>query len=248
MQLKLSFNCNEDLIFDENNIRVMQGFIYKKLQSIGAEHIHKDTYQYNDKVFRHFCFSDIVTEKDIITRDTVNYGKQFSFYFATALHEIIPNFCHALYESPIVYGHRLLICQDIQVVNSTFEGDSLNITTASPIVVDRTVHTDGRKKRLFYSPKASEFLPIVKKNLIDKHNSLHKDIIDDATLEIRNITNCHKIRKKYIKTTKNGRIQTPIIGYQFHCQLKGDKRLLQTALYCGLGSKNAQGFGYILKR
>ncbi len=247
MQLKLTFNCSEDLIFDENNIRVMQGFIYKKLHEIGASYIHAGVYQHNDKVFRHFCFSDILTD-NVHDGGDINYGKQFSFYFSTALHDIIPDFCDALFKTPIIYGHRTLCCCDIRVINSAICNSSINVITASPVVVDRTVHVDGRKKRHFYSPKASEFLPIVKKNLIDKYNSLHDDKIDDAVLTINNIKNCRKIRKKYIKTTKHKTIEIIIIGYQFNCQLKGDKRLLQTALYCGLGSKNAQGFGFVLKK
>ncbi len=246
MQLKLTFNCNQDLIFDENNIRVMQGFIYKKLQEIGASYIHAGAYQHNDKIFRHFCFSDILTAVDGGS-GTVNYGQQFSFYFATALREIVPDFCSALYKTPIVYRQRILKCCDIRVIDSTFERDSLSIITASPVVVDRTIHGDDKKRRYYYSPLASEFLPIVKKNLIDKYNSLHDDKIDDAELQISHVKNCRKVAKKYIKATKHKMFAIKITGYQFNCQLSGDNRLLTTALYCGMGSKNAQGFGYILK-
>ncbi len=248
MQLKLTFSCNEDLIFDENNIRVMQGFIYKKLQTIDAEHIHNDAYQCNDKVFRHFCFSDIETEHGFISGGTINYGKQFSFYFATGLHEIVPNFCNALYQSPIEYGHRLLTCRDIKVVDSTINDNSINITTVSPVVVDRTIHIDGKKKRHYYAPHAEEFMPIVKKNLIDKYQSLHNITIDNAELAMDDVKNCKKITKNYIKSSKYKVFKIKIVGYQFSCRLSGDVRLIKTALYCGLGSKNAQGFGYILKK
>ncbi len=246
MQLKLTFNCDQDLIFDENNIRVMQGFIYKKLQEIGASYVHAGTYQHNDKVFRHFCFSDIITE-NVIQNGVVNYDKQFSFYFATALQKIIPDFCNALYKTPLIYRQRTLYCSAINVVDSTLQDNTLNVQTASPVVVDRTVHNNGKKKRHYYSPNAAEFLPIVKKNLIDKYNSLHNDVINEAEFNIKNIKKGHRIAKKYIKMTKQKTIEITIIGYQFNCQLSGDQRLLKTALYCGLGSKNAQGFGYLLK-
>ncbi len=244
MQLLLKFTSNEDLIFDDNNIRVMQGFIYKKLSAIGADYIHDESYQYNNKVFRHFCFSDIVSRYDL-NKGLKNYHKDFLFYFSTSLDFLIPDFCEALYQEAIIYGHRELRCQSILIVDSSVNEEQIYIESKSPIVAEKTLFLeDGKKTRVSFSPFDTDFLQIIKSNLIAKHNSLYEDIIDDCDFFIDEITEYRLVEKKYVKANSRG---GNIKGYSIKCRLSGDKRLLKIALNSGLGARNAQGFGFIRK-
>ncbi len=244
MKLKLYFKNKGDIQTDQRTIRIMQGFLYQKLSEIGATYVHEDRFVAGSKTFRHFCFSDIKKNKAD--------NQLYSFYFATALDEIIPALCQNLYCKELYYGKQKLNCVNIEIVDSYLDLDNcpnsqtINITTLSPVVVDKTIH-QPKKRRYYYSPLDDEFLAICKKNLIDKYNSIHQEQITDAEFTIHKVENCQKISKKYIKPNKNKPIEIIIKGYCFNCQLAGDPRLLQIALNSGLGSKNAQGFGFIKK-
>ncbi len=237
MQLLLTFQSDNFITTDDKTIRIMQGFLYKKLADIGASYIHHETYSSNSKVFRHFCFSDLICKDN-----------NYHFYFSSALDDIIPAFCQKLYQDDIYYEKIRLKCTSIEVIDNTVKDRSIYISTKSPVVVDRTIHLEnGKKKRIYYSPLDDEFLAIVKKNLIDKYNSIHQEQIKNAELSIKNVQHCKKVTKKYIKASAKKPIEIIIKGYEFDCEICGDKRLLQTALNSGLGAKNAQGFGFVKK-
>ncbi len=247
MQLLLKFTADKDLIFDDNNIRIMQGFIYKKLTDIGARNIHEKTFVYENKVFRHFCFSDILSSYKV-QNNLKNYGKELTFLFSTSLDYLISDFCNSLYNDEIVYNQIHLKCNYIYVIDSGVYENNLYVETFSPVVVDKTSkQSDGKNKRVFFSPLDDEFEHIVKANLIAKYNSLNDIKIDDASFSIYDVSNVKKVHRKYMKPTKRSHIGIHINGYTFKCMLKGDKRLIKIALNSGLGAKNAQGFGFIKK-
>ncbi len=245
MQLLLNFKSDSKMTIDERSIRIMQGFIYHKLSEIGAGYIHEDFFSYGTKVFRHFCFSDMI---DSTHESEDIFETAYSFYFSTSLSFIIPEFCEYLYSKGVFYGRNKLECTEIKVLDTAVDDDLISVKTMSPVVCDKTIHLEnGKKKRLYFSPLDDDFLPIIKKNLIDKYNSINSEKIEDAELEIRNIKHCKKSSKKYFKPTKNSHVEIIIKGYDFEGELKGDRRLLKTALLSGLGAKNAQGFGFIKK-
>lgn len=247
MQLKLNFKSDQDIIFDENNIRVIQGIIYKKLDEIGARYIHNGRFKWNKKEFRHFCFSGIIS-KNTADKGIVNHGREFSIIIATALKNIVEDLCNAFYTEKIVCQDKELYCQIIEVLDTSVKDNIITVISQSPIVIDKTTHHNGKKTRRYYAPDELGIESLIKNNLIDKHNSLYKKKLDHtAQFKILQVDHLTKIEKKYQKPSKRNSISINIVGYHATLTLTGDPKLLKMALNSGLGSKNSQGFGLVTK-
>ncbi len=143
-----------------------------------------------------------------------------------------------------LYNRRLeLNNQPIEILEIAMKENKENITkaiikTLSPITVYSTVNLDGKKRTIYYYPEDSLFEKYIKDNLIRKARLIYNKSFEDKKFEIRAVED--KISKSvlYFK-------QFIVKGTSGIFEISGDESLINTALNCGLGSKNSQGFGCV---
>ncbi len=243
MQILLKFASNNDNTFEDQNIRRIQGTVYKKISDVVTTCLENHP-KLEISDFEHFCFSDIYANTRI--KDGLTPSKSEGYlYFSTSLDPVISELCSVLYKEIIVFSNSRLQCTSIVIVDNFIDNDSIYISCKSPIVVE----LDSKTGRICEScsPTDDNFLKLIKQNLIEKYNSLHMPKIDDAKFYITEISKIEKFSKKYIENRNLKKIEREVNGYKFNCKLSGDKRLINMALNSGLGSKNSKGFGFIKK-
>jgi CRISPR-associated endoribonuclease Cas6 len=110
----------------------------------------------------------------------------------------------------------------------------------SPLVV--AVHDPQRRTPRYLRPDDPEFSERVRQNLLAKHAALHGQAPTDDRLSLT-------FDADYLKTHKGTKLTTykgiHIVGAFCPFTLSGSIELMRVGYECGLGEKNAGGFGMI---
>ncbi|MDQ3813909.1 MAG: CRISPR-associated endoribonuclease Cas6, partial [Armatimonadota bacterium] len=110
----------------------------------------------------------------------------------------------------------------------------------SPIVV--AVHDPNRRTPRYLRPDAPEFSERVRQNLIAKYRALHGRAPEDDRQTLT-------FDVDYLKTHKGTKLMTykgiQIVGAFCPFTLAGSTELMRVGYECGLGEKNAGGFGMV---
>jgi CRISPR-associated endoribonuclease Cas6 len=138
----------------------------------------------------------------------------------------------------IKLGQSIVEIQSLEMASPQVKKNEIFVATLSPIVVYSTFKRgDGKKYTLYYKPDSSEFERLVLENLVRKARLIYgKGISFTET----SIARSGRFRQQVVMYKG-----TIIKGVSGNFVLKGDLRLLQTAMDAGLGSKNSMGFGLI---
>lgn len=240
MRLKAVFTSKKDIILPVDYNYQIQSFIYKNISSDMAEFLHGKGYMAKGRSFKLFTFSKLFGKCEF---DRNN--KTFCFKSPVTLHIASPveNFIvslanHILVSSDIYVGKNNLQVQNISFEKETPEGE-LTVKTLSPIVVYSTLYDAEKKKyTCYFVPGEPKFVPLVVGNLKKKIMAFGQDAAS-SFLEIKPIG---RTTQKII--TYKGFV---IKGSEGIFTLKGSQDMLGMALNAGLGAKNSQGFGCVVK-
>lgn len=239
MHIKINFISNRDIILPIHYNHIIQGFIYKNIDRQLAEFLHDCGYIYKDRNFKLFTFSRILEKGDRIS-NIFNFNKNISFIVSSP----IDVFCRSLANSilqndDLLLGQNHVKADQIQIKNNIVDREEITVRTLSPIVAYSTLfRADGSKYTCYFMPGEPDYERIISDNSVKKYNAFN---------------NTNEVFEKGISIRPLGSIRQNLINYKNFIikgvsgkfLLSGDKQLLQMALDAGLGSKNAQGFGYI---
>lgn len=241
MRIQLILKFKDSLVLPIQYNNILQAII---LGWLGDENyqkfVHDSGYEFNNRRYKMYSFSRIegkfIMNKEEKTITYFNEGKiSISSVDDKFLNYIVNN---VLLKSDFyMKGQKVYIDEVRCSKRLILSGDK--IYTKSPIVVYSTFEHEGSKKTYYYSPMEKEFQSILKNNLINKYNAVYNKEPEDKNFEIQPLKN-GKLRQSVVLYKK-----TVIKGWNGEFILKGSKELLDIAYNAGLGSKNAQGFGFI---
>lgn len=244
MRIKITFHndFSDFLTLPCHYNEIIQGFIYKNLDSWLATKIHDQGFKdpKTERNFKLFTFSRLIPQGKARIKDgKITFYGSISLIVASPVSEFIQSFATNLIKA----GYIKLLKQTLILDSVTVEGlpeyrEKVLVRTLSPITVYSTLMTaDGRKKTYYYSPFEEDFERLIIENLSKKLRTL------------KGITLVKGSIKPYRVNSKNQRVvlykNTVIKGWDGVFELNLPIELFQLAFDTGLGAKNSQGFGCI---
>lgn len=239
MQIKVVFSSDWEIILPIHYNEHLQGFVYKSLDDDIGKILHNEGFKYEKRSFKLFSFSRIIGEFRLFKdRGVIVFKPPIIVWFSFGIREVGLSFLKNIYDKRQILAGNPLTVSDVNIKTYDINND-LVVKTLSPITAYRTVYENGKRKTVYYSPRDENFINLVKFNLLKKYKVVYgEDYYGD--LEFKGLRGFKMSIVKY----KN----TVIKAWNGVFYLKGDKSILELALYCGLGVKNSQGFGFIIPR
>lgn len=244
MHIKLSFKSDEDIILPAHYNHMLQGFIYANMDDKLSDFLHNQGYTYRERKFKLFTFSNILNRAEK-AGNVLKFGKNISFIISSPSEDFCKSIADSMMKNDYLFlGQSRLRADQIEIKDSIIDKEEIVVQTLSPIVVYSTLYrVDGSKYTCYFTPGEPDYERIITENLIKKCMARSKSNNND-------FEECEYISIRPIGGFRNNLIiykDFIIKGVSGRFILKGDRRLLQMALEAGLGSKNSQGFGCIIR-
>lgn len=244
MLCKINFSSKNNIELPISYNHIIQGVLYKFINEESfANFLHNKGYVYNNRIYKLFSFSNILEKPFQIynERKQFIFPRDISIYFSSINNEFFQYVFNSIItmKDSIYLGKNPVIISKIEFINQEITNNEI-VNVFSPITVYSTLTTfDNRKKTYYYNPRESEFSLNIRKNLINKYQAFHGEVPKNDEFNIKYID---KYRERVV-SYKNFIIK----GYSGRFQIQGSKELMDIAFCTGLGSKNSQGFGCIVK-
>jgi CRISPR-associated endoribonuclease Cas6 len=240
MQANIKFNCR-NLILPIHYNQVIQGFLYSNLSDKDFRYfLHEQGFKNGKRSFKLFTFSRLHGKFTYDNKNkTITFHDEISLTISSLVDDFIRDLLHTLlFTEKLEINHQRVILSSVETENKKADSERILVKAVSPIVTYSTVTLDGNRRTIYHSPMDPIFNEHIKNNLMKKTQIIDKTI-SNQNFEIKLAKN-HKLKENY-SYFKNIFIK----GWSGYFELKGNPRLLNIGLGCGLGSKNSQGFGCI---
>jgi CRISPR-associated endoribonuclease Cas6 len=155
----------------------------------------------------------------------------------------LDDFCQSLANTLLGRGFVKLGSTDVPVEKVfarqfKVEKEEVELKTLSPVVLYSTLlKPDGSKYTCYFQPGELDYARLLNNNLKKKFKAFYGTEPPEEEVEVRPLGRQHMHLVNYKGTI--------IKGYSGRLNLSGPVELLQLAVDCGLGGKNAQGFGCV---
>jgi len=244
MQLQIKLNPTEKTFISlpcQYN-EIIQGFIYRHLDSWLANKIHEKGFKDPEtkRRLKFFTFSRLIPDKKAFIKDgQIKFQGGITLVISSPLNDFIQSFALNLLKSETIrLKDEELTLSSVEVKGVPEYREKVYVKTLSPITVYSTLRSyEGRKKTYYYSPFEKEFEEQLLKNLQRKLRTWSGHTVLSGSI------------KPYKVSSKNQRIiiykNTVIKGWDGIFELKLPEELFVMAFEAGLGSKNSLGFGCI---
>lgn len=237
MHLRIEFQKDDTIELPIHYNYLLQGFIYRTIDSKMAEFLHNQGYGSTRK-FKLFTFSHLMGNYDIKSKpDRIIFSGNVYLELASPLDDFCESFANGLFKKSVNIGGNEFDVAGITIERQRIVEDEVMLETLSPVVAYSTLaKEDGRKYTCYYQPGENEFERIAIENLRKKFEAFSGERLEEG-LRISCVSRprlCITVYKEFI-----------IKGYMGKLRLSGSRRLMQTAVDAGLGSKNSMGFGCV---
>lgn len=237
MQVKAVFSADKDIILPIHYNEYLQGFVYKNLDEEIGEFLHNEGFKYEKRKFKLFSFSRIIGNFELLKdKGYIIFKPPISIWFSFGIYEIGLSFIKNISNNRLVLGGNDLVVSDVNIKKYELK-DEIVVKTLSPITTYQTVYENDRKKTLYYSPKDGKFYELIRANMLKKYKTVYGEDYK-GNFEFKGLRGFKMSIVKYKETI--------IKAWNGVFYMKGDKKILELALYCGLGAKNSQGFGLVI--
>ncbi|SDF01242.1 CRISPR-associated endoribonuclease Cas6 [Thermoanaerobacter thermohydrosulfuricus] len=234
MRLKIVLEAENDLLLPLHYNHLIQKVIYSLLDEKYADFLHNEGFNYNGKKFQLFTFSRLVIENKEVYREAIRIKPGKVYLTVSSMDErfIFSIVDGLLKEKAVKFQEGTLYLQNIFARKNLVAKKIVGLTI-SPVVVTK----GGTDKPVdFYSPRDSEFLEVIRNNLKFKYAAYYKE-------EYKGDLNVKLLDDKKIKRVVAKYKKWPYEGYLGGFIVEGDTKIVDIAYSCGIGNKNAQGFG-----
>jgi len=241
MQLELTIApIGEAIILPLHYHHALQGFIYRNLGEGLATRIHDHGYSWGKRRLKMFVFSRILKKGKRIGEEIrfsgsirIRIGSPFTAFLESLVETLLK-------KGRLRLGSSWVGIEAIEILPRPVFENGIKIRAISPITVYSTLRKpDGKKKTYYYSPFEREFSELIGANLKKKFEIVHEKepVRMDFLLKPERVDG-----RNLVITSFRGTI---IKAWSGIYRLSGEKKILELAYDCGLGSKNSQGFGMI---
>ncbi|MBO8165035.1 MAG: CRISPR-associated endoribonuclease Cas6 [Brevibacillus sp.] len=218
---------------------MIQAAIYRNLSPEFAAFLHDQGYVIGKRRFPLFVFSRMFGSYTYDSSQKVlRFQNPVHLYISSPVSQFVHDMAQIFLRDGIQLGKQRLHVTEVETSSLTVQQDEITVQTMSPAVAYSTLlRPDGRKYTLYFHPKSSDFKRIVCENLVRKAKLIYGESVEFSPLLIQEVASYKKSVAFYKSTV--------IEAYSGKFLLQGDRRLLQTAIDVGLGSKNSMGFGMV---
>lgn len=244
MKLTIDFKSDHPVNLPADYNHLIQSCIYHSIGASSSAFLHDGGFAVGGRTFKLFCFSQLMgnAKFNVKTRRLI-YGRKVRLVVVSPLKTFMEDLKKNFSRQPAIrIGSNLLTVENMEICEETVAGDSVVIQTLSPVTMYTTREKlNGAKYTKYYEPLNAGYDELMSENLKKKYQAATQaplaKFLEQEIVQIEPVYEgrLHVLRYK-------GFI---IKGYMGALRLSGPKELLQTALDCGLGGKNAQGFGCI---
>ena len=244
MLCKINFSSKNNIVLPIPYNSIIQAVLYKFInEDTFADFIHNEGYVHNNRNYKLFSFSNFQEKPLHINRDKEQFifPKDISIYFSSINNQFFKDVFNSIIneDGKVYLGKNETVISKIELIKQNISGKEI-VRALSPITVYSTFTTfEGRKKTYYYSPYENEFSENIRRNLLNKYQSLYNSVPEDQSFSI----SCKYEPQEKIVKYKNFIIK----GYTGTFEIEGSMELMDMAFCTGLGSKNSQGFGLIIK-
>ena len=214
---------------------MLQGLIYSIFdkEEYGT-FLHDQGYQWNNKTFKMFTFSNLLGRYKIEGKTTI-FDKEVRLYVASQSEEFIQIIYQFFMSNErVVLNHQFLQIQNMELIDTPyFKGEKdIVIKTMSPVVAYKTED----KYVNYFKPSDEDFENLCFSNLEEKNQAIDTPI-RQLTFSIQKVT----FEKKRVIRFKN----TFYISYLTEIVVHTNYETLDLLYNTGLSSKGSAGFGMI---
>ncbi len=197
--------------------------------------LHDDGMRLGNKKYKLFTFSEIYGETTYL-KDTkqLKFNSNACFDITAFDDNLILNVINFLDNNDgVIFGNQIISIVKYDILEETkLNFDEVTYYTVSPITVYRTID----KFTKFYTPSDEDFKDLIISNLQSKYYLCYKSNMPNVS--INSITN---IKKKIVRF-RNAIYES----YHLNISFSGiNKEIHNVIMSCGLGPKNAIGFGMV---
>lgn len=240
MRMRVTLLSKGKIDIPWNYLHYLHAFTYSSMLKIEpdlARFLHERGFNVEGHIYKLFNFSLLYPKRAEKGEDGLKMTPPILWWISSPLTEVIESLAtFLLQENKVKIKNSLLEVERIEIEeNPNLEGKSL-FKTLSPIVVSTGVKVKDKLEHKFLSPEDKKFWEIAKVNLLRKAKALRLKVESDEL---------------YFEPTGNWRSKllevqgTKVRAFDVEFWAEGNPELLQVAYDCGLGERNAQGFGMI---
>lgn len=245
MHITFSFTSPENscIRLPSANLHLFQSMLYSLLPSDMAAKIHDEGFDSEGRKMKLFAMGwPVASARPQFGEGTIIFPLPLKLTVSTPIHELIAGFMGgALSLDDIRIGNNHLTCAGVEKKEYKAGSDSITVKTLSPVTCYDSIERNGRQYTKYFSPNDDEFQKGIYFNLLRKYRLLNPD--KDIPSEKFTITAIGHVKERVSMFEKGGSF--PIKGWCGKFKLEGSREILQTAIDCGLGSKNSSGWGCI---
>ncbi|NPA80247.1 MAG: CRISPR-associated endoribonuclease Cas6 [Thermotogae bacterium] len=239
MQIRLTFDSDAPILLPIHYNEYVQALIYRHLDEELARFLHDHGFTYGKRRFKLFTFSRIFGKYRLRRGEgLIAFTPPVRLYVGFSKEELARSFIRNVAGRKVVLEGNSLTVAEAMILNHRI-GEYAVLKTLSPITVYRTLKEKGRRYTRYLSPKDSDFLSLIRANLLKKYELVYGEPYD-GDFNLRILKGGREVIIKYKGTI--------IKAYDATLSLRGSSELLSVALGCGLGAKNSQGFGMVIPK
>ena len=235
--IKIRLMPQDKIVLPYAHFHILQGLVYSLL-SFDSEYAYALHEQKRDNrdAMKLFCFSDLQGQYENDSESkTLTFCKECIFEIRSSNDKTVDIIEQRLQSDPCIL---LNDCEcrvtGVETASRNFFDTCMVFSATTPI----TVYQSDANHSVYYSFADAEFYDLVKNNLKTKYALVYgKEYEGEFTFECLQAGQ----KAKCVTTFKN----TYITGYYGKYLLKATPEMLAIAYYCGVGSKNSMGFGFI---
>ena len=230
----------------------LSSFVYTAINrsnTVYSTWLHQNGFAVDNKYFRLFTFSNLLIPKYRITGDRlIIESPTLDWEIAFLPEQSTEEFIKGIFsEQVFTIGDKQSKVQfrvaGIELMPEPIFKDSDVFRTLSPVCITR--HLSDEKKVFYESPDTHYASEALLMNLKNKYAAFYgHEFTGDDTFELTLLT---MPQSKLINIKTDTPQQTKVRAYSFKFKLKADPKLLHVMYHCGLGEKNAMGFGCVEK-
>ena len=229
------------------NLHLFQSMLYSLLPFDMAAKIHDDGFDSEGRKMKLFAMSwPAASARPQFGENTIIFPLPLKLTVSTPVHELVTGFtAGAMSHDDIRIGNNHLICSGIEKHECRIDSETAIIRTLSPVTCYASAEKNGRNYTKYFSPDDEEFQRGIHFNLLRKFRLLNTDenIQRDMQSKKFTITPIGHVKERVSMFEKGGLF--PIKGWWGKFKLEGSREILQTAIDCGIGTKNSSGWGCI---
>jgi len=240
MRMRVTMTSGGKINLPWNYPHYLHGFLYASMLKIEpklAEFLHNEGFRVEGHIYKLFNFSWLHPKKAQKEKEALSMLPPILWWISSPLAPVIETLAKfMLQENIIKVKDTILEIERIEIEETPkLEGKCL-FKTLSPIVISTGKRVKGKLEHEYLSPSDERFWQIAKTNLLRKAKALNVEVNDESLSFYPE----GEWKSKLIEVQK-----TKIRAFDGSFWAEGNPKLLWIAYECGLGARNAQGFGML---